>query len=198
MTSKESCKTSDVWFTGDTHFGHSNIIKYCGRPFKSVEEMDQTLIDNWNSVVKPGDLVYHVGDFSFHRDPKDVEELLENLNGEILLVRGSHDKVFYRYVILDAPYIRELHIGPTIILCHYAMRVWPKSHYGSWHLYGHSHATLPEILSPDNGRIPRGAFSFDVGVDAWNFTPVSFAQVEARMYKKGWYPGFSYVKAAMV
>lgn len=79
------------YITSDTHFGHANIIKYCQRPFASVEEMDETLISNWNSVVKPADCVYHLGDFSLGK-AENVAKYLARLQGRIVLVRGNHDR----------------------------------------------------------------------------------------------------------
>ena len=73
------------WFTSDTHFGHANIMKYCNRPFASVTEMDETLIANWNAVVRNGDTVFHLGDFAFCRETNAVERLLKRLNGLPLL-----------------------------------------------------------------------------------------------------------------
>lgn len=156
------------WFTSDTHFDHANILKYTSRPFTTVEEMNEALITNWNSLVRPGDVVYHLGDFAFRRH----RYFAERLHGQIVLIEGSHDrmsasegKAFQRV----GP--RHTVPGePDIILSHYAMRVWPRSHYGTWHLFGHSHGHLP----------PHGK-SFDVGVDAWGFFPLSTIQVKARM-----------------
>lgn len=79
------------FITSDTHFGHANIIQYCQRPFSSVEEMDEILVTNWNSVVKPEDWVYHLGDFALGK-AENVAKYRERLNGRIFLVRGNHDR----------------------------------------------------------------------------------------------------------
>ena len=74
--------------------------------------------------------------------------------------------------------------GIIIALMHYAMRVWDRSHHGSWHLYGHSHGSLPPLV---------GKFSFDAGVDCWNFTPVALDTVKSEMESRGWRYGKSAV-----
>lgn len=84
---------SNIWITSDTHFGHANIIKYCARPFKNLQDMDDTLVENWNSVVKPGDKVYHLGDVYF-KNGKSVEywdHFFTRLHGQKRLVLGNHD-----------------------------------------------------------------------------------------------------------
>jgi len=80
------------YFVSDTHFNHNNIIKYCDRPFDSVEEMNEVLIKNWNSVVSEGDIVYFLGDFSMSLGA--VEELTKRLNGHKKLITGNHDSCF--------------------------------------------------------------------------------------------------------
>jgi calcineurin-like phosphoesterase family protein len=153
-----------IFFTSDTHLGHTNIIRYCNRPFASIEEMDETIINNWNNVVDDNDTVYHLGDFSFG-NPYHYKK---RLKGRIELIAGNHDFKYECRKIFDRVY--ELHTikieNKTIVLCHFAMRVWPKSHFNAWHLYGHSHGMLE----------PFGK-SFDVGVDGNNFTPVSFETI---------------------
>lgn len=79
-----------VWLTSDTHFSHKNIISYCNRPYLNIHEMNQGMIDNWNSVIGPNDLVYHLGDFSMHE--RSVKKYLDQLNGIKILVRGNHDE----------------------------------------------------------------------------------------------------------
>lgn len=156
------------FFTADTHLGHDNIIKYCNRPFSSVEEMDETIIKNWNSVVSKTDTVYHLGDFSF-RDPLIY---LRRLNGNIVHIEGNHDKKFLEK--FDRIYkMKTIVIDKiTIVLCHFAMRVWEKSHFNSWHCYGHSH-----------GELESYGKSYDVGVDNNNFSPVSFEELKTIMQK---------------
>ena len=80
-----------VYFTSDTHFGHENIIKWCRRPYSSVEEMNEKLIENWNSVVGPDDIVFHLGDFAFGGSGL-WKEVLSRLNGKKYLIIGNHDE----------------------------------------------------------------------------------------------------------
>ena len=167
------------FFTSDTHFYHTNIIKYCNRPFADAVEMTNKLIDNWNSKIQPGDMVYHLGDFTFGQDSMVVTSLLSRLQGDIILIKGNHDKLAWanrgRFFAFHDSYHETTINGQRITMCHYAMKVWNKSHYGSWHLYGHSHGTLPDDPT---------SRSFDVGVDCHNYFPLSFEEVEAIMNKK--------------
>jgi len=182
----------ETWFTSDTHFNHANIIKYCNRPFVNIDEMDAVLIDNWNERVKPNDIVWHLGDFIFSRNWKEIAKLANRLNGKISLLKGNHDKYLYknRHSLINnkgwgtnsfdtiSDSYKEVNInGQRMTLCHYGMRVWNASHWGNWHLYGHSHDTLPSL-----GR------SFDVGVDANDYKPLHFDEVKAKMDKMDFVP----------
>lgn len=167
-----------VWFTADLHLGHTNIIKYCDRPFETVEQMDNHLIAEWNSVVEHGDVVYHIGDFTLG-SLKRAEAYLNALHGVIRLLPGSHDswmsELMYgvygeRFEIL--PVRCEVDIGKdSFVLDHYAMQVWPASHYGSYHLFGHSHGQLPD----------NGTRRMDVGVDPNGFRPISADDVVKKL-----------------
>lgn len=155
----------NIWFTADLHFGHSNIVKYSNRPFKNTDgtidtnRHDRTLIANWNAFVKPGDDVYFLGDFCY-RSKNDALDIRKKLNGNIFFIEGNHDSAAHQ-IRESFVWFKQLHRikadAIEIVLCHYAMRVWDKSHYGVWNLYGHSHNSLPEDMN---------ALSIDVGVDA--------------------------------
>ena len=158
------------WFTSDEHYGHHNIIKYCNRPFSSVGEMDEILIQNHNKVVKKEDIVLHGGDFTLKRRDEAFKYINE-LNGKHFFVRGSHD---YWMKNLEFHELWEKKInGQYVVVCHYAMRVWPRSHYGSWQLYGHSHGKLEPIEK-----------QHDIGVDNNKFFPVSFEEIVEIMKTK--------------
>ena len=167
-----------VFFTADTHFGHANIIKHCGRPFADAAAMDAALVDNWNAAVGPKDTVYHVGDFAY-RAAGPAGDYLDRLNGTIHLVRGNHDDGVLKECgdrfasVSDLSKVRWE--GARIILCHYALRVWDGSHKGAWHLYGHTHGDLPD---------DPASLSFDVGVDCHDYRPLSFAEVAEKMTAK--------------
>lgn len=169
------------WFTADEHLGHANIIKYCDRPFKSVEEMDNEIIKRHNEVVGDKDIVIHIGDFTLKHD---AEKYIRRLKGWQVFIRGSHD--YWLNEISNKVYepceIWEKEIeGDYIVACHYAMRVWPRSHYNSWQLYGHSHGKLQGV-----GK------QMDVGVDTNNFYPYSLEEIKKIMSKKE--NNFNYIK----
>lgn len=154
------------FFTADEHYSHKNIIIHCDRPFESAEEMDSVLIENHNSIVKPGDTVIHGGDFCFTSKQDIAESYLKQLNGNHIVLRGSHD-----YWLKDGHEIWEKKIEDEhVVVCHYAMRVWPRSHFNSWQLYGHSH-----------GRLDPVGKQWDVGVDNNNYHPVSFEELKKIM-----------------
>ena len=163
---------SRIWFTANTHFGHANIIKSCDRPFETTAEMDAAMIANWNAVVGRNDVVYHVGDFAFRQDPKQTRKIFGALNGAKTLITGNHDDretLELGWTKVDKLLGVKVD-GSLIVLCHYAMRTWPKSHHGALHLYGHSH-----------GQLPGTAQSCDVGVDCWHYRPVSLDQIRLRL-----------------
>ena len=184
----------NYFFTSDRHFGHTNILRYCKRPFQSIQEHDEVLIANWNRVVTNNDIVYHLGDFCFGT-AKIALDILNRLNfREFKFIWGNHDRAMERLSYLAPSFKRRIDfLGeqkkiriPTvfkqsqeIVLNHYAMRIWEKSHYGAFHLYGHSHGSLSDL--PDS-------LSFDVGVDCHNFTPISFERVREIMNKKTFKP----------
>jgi calcineurin-like phosphoesterase family protein len=158
-----------IYFTADLHFHHKNILTYCNRPFKNAEEMDETLITNWNSRIKAEDLVYFLGDVGFG----DISNILRRLNGHIVLISGSHDKSAWQCKDRFDKILPILEIkieNQPIVLCHYSMRSWSKSFHGSWHLFGHSH-----------GRLEPYGKSFDVGVDGHSFFPWSWEEVKKKM-----------------
>ena len=158
-----------IWFTADNHFGHKRIIELAKRPFKSVEEMDEVMIARWNHVVQKDDLVYHLGDFAF----APQEPYLERLKGCKRLIRGNHDHK-NRMAGKGWEHVSDIeHIsisGQSLVLFHYAMRVWNKSGHGAIQLYGHSHNNLE-----------GDAQSCDVGVDAWMFQPITFEMIKQKL-----------------
>lgn len=177
---------SKIFFTSDHHFGHNNIIKFSNRPFDNVDEMNEVLIEKWNEKIGKNDQVYHLGDVGL-TSPKKLEKILSRLNGKIFLIKGNHEKSaekcedrfewikhYYELTITDNSFDKGKQL---LILFHYGMRVWNSSHWGSYHLYGHSHGTLPD--NPNS-------LSFDIGVDCHNFYPLSYQEVKEIMKSKNW------------
>lgn len=174
---------NNIWLTSDTHFGHKNIMRYCNRPFNSIEEHDAALIDNWNALVKPNDTVYHLGDFCFGTQEEDFNKYFKRLNGQIILIKGNHDKLAWKFRhSFAASYdsYKEIRVdGQKVTLCHYSMLVWNCSHHGAFHLYGHSHGSLPD--NPNS-------LSFDCGVDCHDYRPISWERVKEIMAAKKFVP----------
>ncbi len=165
-----------IYFTADGHVNHKRILEYTKRPFPTIEKMDAAIIERWNAVVGYNDDVYYLGDVTL--GGIDVARAFFNkVNGNIKVIPGGHDHRWLadwhdtdRVKVLPPLYTLEIDIGKerpqVIVLCHYSLRIWDRSHYGSFHLYGHSHGTLPQW-----GK------SLDVGVDCFDFTPISLEQV---------------------
>lgn len=187
-----------VFFTADTHFGHANVINYSHRPFRDVVDMTTQLVANWNATVGPHDVVYHLGDFALCK-PAQALDIAAKLNGRKYIVWGNHDKAVRKgsallnafaahFTVLEAQTmirVPDVDAGQLagnvqcIVLSHYAMRVWDRSHFGTWHLFGHSHGSMPDDPT---------SRSLDVGVDVWDYRPVSYEQIKARIATKTWQP----------
>lgn len=201
-----------TFFTSDTHFSHRHILTYTNRPFRSVDEMDAAFVERWNATVSPRDTVWHLGDFCLSSVGRAVE-VAKSLSGHKHIVWGNHDKAVRK----DAAFLAQweshhdlvtikVQDGATvqrIVACHYAMKIWDRSHHGAWHLFGHSHGTMPDDES---------SLSLDVGVDAWiepvvvrdplpgetvgeiirgrapMYAPVSFEKIKQRMSAKTYVP----------
>ncbi|WP_102867157.1 metallophosphoesterase [Pseudovibrio exalbescens] len=168
------------FFTADTHFGHERIIGLCDRPFKDSADQTAGLIERWNAVVGPNDHVFVVGDFAHGATQDEMKAIFAALNGTKSLICGnhdgaatknlswqSHDQRFPEWAVTDT--LRLRHEKQTYFMCHYAWRTWPEDHHGAIHLFGHSHGRLPDL-----GR------SCDVGVDLWDYAPVSTEQLLAK------------------
>ncbi|ACA15175.1 metallophosphoesterase [Methylobacterium sp. 4-46] len=165
-----------TYFTANTHFGDARILRQ-RRRFASVEEHDETLIRHWNTVIGPGDAVWHLGDFAAGASRARCREIFARLNGVKRLVRGNHDT----NRVLTLPWAEpptesyRLNLPAAdgsacrLFLAHYAHRAWPGLWRGTRHLYGHTHGTIPDTTR-----------SCDVGVDAWDDRPVGIAALVAR------------------
>lgn len=156
----------DIWLSSDQHFSHSMIITYCGRPFADKEEMDAVMIERWNSLVKPNDIIYVLGDFCWGRPEKYVEQL----NGEKHLILGNHDRQsigVYRQNFTSVDNYKEIKIpGNSVCLEHYPIYQWNRRYYGSLHCHGHCHG----LKTSDCRRM-------DVGVDTNNFYPYNLDEI---------------------
>lgn len=166
-----------IYFISDTHFNHSNIIKYCNRPFKDIKEMNNTLINNWNSVVKKDDIVYHLGDFAL-ADDQELKELYSKLNGTIMLIRGNHDGKSAKYyeeigfkVLKNAPIKLDEY---KLILSHVPVPNI-KIPYDYINLHGHIHNK--KLIDGYSAKIYSLDKHINVSVDTINFKPLSLEEI---------------------
>lgn len=163
-----------IFFTADLHLGHENIIKFENRPFDSIIEMNETLINNFNEVVKQNDIVYILGDLTYRIKKQEADELIARLNGKKVLVLGNHDIKYDPDLFEEICNYKELKYNKVkFCLMHFPIRSWNKMEYGSIHLHGHEHnkREYNQKMKKDNVRC------FDVGVDANNYYPVSLKQI---------------------
>ena len=178
-----------IWFTSDTHFGHHNILKFCNRPWKTTEEMDEALINNWNRVVSKDDIVFHLGDFAFASNGR-WEELINALNGHIYLILGNHDCSRYpgnRIMSLFTNVYSQVTLnidGIQVILNHCPFLCYAGTYRKpqTIQLFGHVHSPTKGL---DTERLVNlFPCQYDVGVDNNNYTPVSWQQVQEIIHKQ--------------
>lgn len=168
-----------MYFISDTHFFHDKIRTLANRPFSSMEEMNEMMVINWNSVIGANDIVYHLGDFAYGTwKGGDVKSLFSRLNGRKILIRGNHD----HSETLQLPWENVYHMhtvkynGSKIVLCHYPMIEWDGSFHGSYHFHGHTHQVSPLNILNDtvfDGRFKNFAKNWrNVSVEVIDYTPM--------------------------
>jgi calcineurin-like phosphoesterase family protein len=166
---------SRTWLISDTHFGHANILTFePPRPFKDISEHDQTLIENWNSVVKPDDKIYHLGDVGL-KNATYLGRILSCLNGSKVLIKGNHDTLKlsqYQQFFKD---VRAYHVLDKILLAH--IPIHPHS-LGRWRgqVHGHTHFNcVTETSGPFSKQDKR---YMNISVEQIKYTPIAFEEVQ--------------------
>ena len=156
---------ADIWFTADNHFGHTNIIDHCNRPWKTAHLMDIAMIEIWNQYVKPQDTIYIIGDFMWDSHYEIVMKFQKKLHGNKMFIKGNHDHWFKK----EKRYFHHKRIDKIHIwMCHYPLRTWPKG----INLHGHCHGNLPDPL-PNQ---------FDVGVDTSpEYRPYNWEEIKQKI-----------------
>lgn len=186
------------FYTSDTHFLHARIIELCNRPFKDVHHMNEEIIRRWNSVVGPEDTVYHLGDVCLGPIMESLA-CIRRLNGHKILILGNHDRPFMKknkpeafrewmetYIkagFADIKWSADVHIdGQTVFLSHFPYD--GDSHDGDRFagerlrdigvplVHGHTHSNGHPV-----SRSKSGTLQVHVGMDAWDYTPVSEIQI---------------------
>lgn len=167
----------EIYFTSDLHLGHENIIRFTNRPFGSVEEMNDRIIQNYNSIIHKNDLVYILGDLTYKINVEESNKLIQKLKGRKVLIRGNHDLKYDSSLFEDIFDYKEFNYNKVkYVLMHYPLMEWNDSYKKkSIHLHGHIHADSEY----NHKNLENGIMRYDVGVDANNYYPVSLEYIES-------------------
>lgn len=172
-----------IYFISDTHFNHKNIIEYCNRPFKDIDEMNEAIINNWNNQVKDEDIVYHLGDVAISSE-STLKDIIPRLTGKKYLIRGNHDTKSVSFfescgfiVLKNAPIRLDEY---KLILSHVPLpdTMIPK---GYINIHGHIHNKKLEEMEEYDKRLYTPALHFNVSADVVNFTPISLNKILDRI-----------------
>lgn len=188
----------DIWFSSDSHYGHENIIKYCDRPFKDADHMDEVMIERWNDRVAEDDVVFHLGDVAMGDITRSLPKIAR-LNGKIIMISGNHDRTFSKMTkTRQAQWLPEYEkyfytvlgdFGTVLQVKDQLVRVSHFPYDGDHtdddryrsvrpvddgmlliHGHTHSHERLSESV--------KGTVQYHVGVDAHDFYPVHYSDIE--------------------
>lgn len=163
-----------IWVTSDTHFNHANIIRYCARPYADTEEMNKDLIKRWNAIVRPQDIVYHLGDFGMG-NKEAISKWRRALNGKIKLIKGNHDdhsNQWYRDCGFDEVYDRPILVQGFYILSHAPLE-FMTDNIPFANIYGHVHN--------DARWKPFTTHSFNACVEVNDYHPILFEDIKEIM-----------------
>lgn len=183
--------SNDFRVTSDTHFFHKNALRFDKSPHRTIEDRNYDIIQKWNAVVTNDQYVFHLGDLAFSVGgdvKKKVGDILDQLNGKIVLVRGNHEEsiegledkfhdiVDYQEIFIFSDLNRRKG-GQRICMSHYPMHDWNQCFRGSWMLHGHTHLA-------DRDTYDKSLKRCNVGCMNWDYTPVSFQQLQIYMSDK--------------
>lgn len=163
-----------IFVTSDQHFGHSNIIQYCNRPFQNVREMDTTMLNSWNHMIKRQDSVYFLGDLTYGRGSKTTDDWLRQLNGRIRFIKGNHDESNH-IPFVEASVLMVDHI--PFLLIHDPSKV--PDNWSGWVIHGHVHNNgYSEMIDFENKRV-------NVSVEMTGYKPVNIRAITGEIRKRG-------------
>lgn len=180
-----------IFFSSDLHFGHERVLQFDNRPFQSVEEMDTELVRRWNAKVGKGDLVYVLGDLIWKSRNNDAEAIIKRLNGQILLIKGNHDRFLHNSKAKmalagikdydDIAVTLEDGTSRRCILSHYFIPMYNGHRHQAIHLHGHSHFTDEADVEIDIAeKLNSLGFRneiYNVGCMYWNYEPVTLDEI---------------------
>lgn len=157
---------TNIWLVSDTHFNHANIIKYCDRPFDTTEEMDWFMVEKWNSVVKPNDHVYHLGDVYMNASKGYIDNLLSKLNGKKRLILGNHDNGKDQVLLHHFEKVMLWRNFDKVVLTHIPLREDSIPGGNRVNVHGHIH----------QNKSPIGPYKC-VCVEQVNYTPINLEEI---------------------
>lgn len=184
------------FYVADWHYDHRNILAYDNRPFKTVEEMNDVLVDRWNKAVSPDDRVFVLGDMFWCSEEKAIP-ILQSLNGTKILIVGNHDKPrkreFRGQFSHIAEYMEIEDDGKSVVLCHYPIPCFKNHFHGWYHLYGHVHNSFESKMMEHDKFLmeelyghPCNMFNVGVMMPWMDYTPRTLAHIE--LASSGWEP----------
>lgn len=182
-----------IWLISDTHFSHEHMCSQFkladgspARKFASAKEMDETIIENWNSKVRPSDHVYHLGDLSMARGSlpgKRLADILKRLNGHKRLVLGNHDAMPAKWYLANGfEKLFGVRVIDRLVLTHIPIAPWCLGRFKA-NVHGHVHTNAPKVYwetytHSDSGLVIP-VFYVNLSVEAIDYTPVSLEEVQS-------------------
>jgi len=167
-----------VFLISDLHFDHTNIIRYCDRPFRTSKEMNEVLLRNWNSTVRPFDTVYFLGDLTFGPDRHSCDYWLERFNGRVFFIRGNHDAdLIHKATELPNNFVVQYR-GHKFMLSHKPSR---PAYWTGWIIHGDKHNNHLD----EYPFINRARMTLNVSAEVVNYKPISIENILSEINRSG-------------